>query len=220
MRKGFEVVSQFHPLIRFANDYISSEEKEIKPAASVILEKTEELELCKGRYLVSGTRWSIQGLQTLEKLAYAACNLEAPNKILTEALAEQLAISAAIKGKPWYEWETEVGELDIADIANNELFGHLDEEFEKYLSNIRAKNEDRADIQERNCKSGFEKGRTRKQEVIEIFKREGKHRAVKLYEAQIKKLEEREASQLEKIKERRTITYNTDEFFVAFVKII
>ena len=169
-----EVISQFHPLVRMVSHRITESDEQLTPAVALILDRAEVAAIVRpGTYVLAAVLWSFQGLQDTEKLAYAAAPLDRPVEQLAPDAAERLAAAAVAHGMEWLEARNVI-DLDRAyDVANEYLFGKLDAEYETFVSELRAKNEDRADLQLRSLRQHFQRQMRMLEETLK------KHRAAR-----------------------------------------
>ena len=121
-------------------DQIEKSHGATNPAVALKLNRTAlDDRLGPGTYVLAVQRWSFHGLQDTEKLAYAATSLEDPSRILDEELAERLAAASVTSGTDWLEAPNEVDLDQVFKIANDKLMAKLDDEYEVFEAELRAK---------------------------------------------------------------------------------
>ena len=215
-----EIISQFHPLVRFVNTKISEIVAQTHPAVAVKIKKHDLSPLLEpGIYVLAISLWSIQGLRDVEKLVYEAANLDQPEKLLGENDAERLASTCASKGGHWLEAQHACDLRHVVEIANDHLFGTLDKRFECYVEEESAQNEDRADIQERNLKRHVSKQRETIRSIIAKHQADGRTKLIPANEGRLKALKERAERQKIAINERRRVTTRSEDICVALVLV-
>lgn len=215
-----ETISQFHPLIRFISDRISKTETQVHPAVSVKVSRDDiQGPLGLGIYVLAASRWSVHGLRNVEKLVYEAVLLDRPETPLNEDIAERLAITCASKGRHWLEAGHDCDLKHVHNIANNYLFGNIEERFELYVEEERAQNEDRADIQDRNLDRHFCKQQDAIRRAINTLKERGRTNLIPAQKGRLEALEERHKGKKLEIRARRELTYQSVEICVAVVLI-
>ena len=215
-----ETISQFHPLVRFISSRISETAVQVRPAVSVrILARDLDALFDYGVYVLAVSLWSVQGLRDVEKLVYEAVLLDRPERLLGGDKTERLAGACVSKGRPWLEVK-HACDLDRAHkIADDCLFGTLDERFDRYFKEECAQNEDRADIQERNLERHVSKQRETIRNVIEKLRATGRTRLIRANEGRLKTLEARAERQKLEINSRREITKRCEDICVALVLV-
>ena len=215
-----EIISQFHPLVRFISDRISETTAQIRPAVSVRISGNDsDPSLGPGIYVLAASLWSVRGLRNVEKLVYEAVPLNRPETLLGENVAESLAIVCASKGRHWLEAGHDCDLKHVHEIANHDLFGVLDERFELYVKEERAQNEDRADIQDRNLDRHFCKQQEAIRRAINTLKEKGRTNLIPAQEGRMAALEDRYKGKKLEIKARRELTHHSAEICVAAVLI-
>lgn len=215
-----ETISQFHPLVRFISDRISKTVPQLRPAVSVKVARSDlDIPLGLGIYVLAASLWRIKGIRDVEKLVYAAVPLDRPETLLGEDEAERLAITCAAKGRHWLEVGHQCELQQVHNIANEVLFGTLDDHFERYIEEERNQNEDRADIQERHRHRHF----SRQKEVIERILKNlietGKTRVIPATKGRLRSLDDWGERKRREVESRRKITSDREEIFVAIVLI-
>ena len=94
-----EVISQFHPLVRFVSERLDGPQERRRPAVAIRMAANGgEGALGPGRYVFSVQRWSVRGLRDMERLYYAAAPVGARARPLEPQAAERLIVGAASGG--------------------------------------------------------------------------------------------------------------------------
>lgn len=215
-----EVISQFHPLIRMVSTQINESEVQITPAVALIISHEKlDIPISKGIYVLVAELWSFRGLQDIEKLVYAAASLKNINEIMEQEIAERIVTAALANGKDWVEARNVV-DLELAyRIANENLLGHLDDEFELFEKELKARNEDRADIQMQTLDQHLNRQSLKLQETLQkhrFFKRDT---LVKATEGRIKALRNRVNQQRLRIESKRKVSSDHRDIAIAVIQI-
>ena len=217
-----ELISQFHPLVRFVSESVTAEQEQLSPAVGVVLPMAsiDGTALPPGDYLLAAARWSVQGLQTTEQLVFRAARLiDGSTEPIDPDVAERLANAAAQDGSDWFDCGVLMDLRAVAKIADEHLFGELEESFDEHVEEIRRQNEDRIDLQLRNLHRHLNNQRRRMQEVLETHRLRGRDPLVKATEGRINALENRVERQEMAIESRRSIRYRNDEIVVAVIRL-
>jgi hypothetical protein len=147
---------------------IGEKDEQLTPAVALVLEpEAIDARLRPGTYVLAAALWSFQALQDTEKLAYAAAPLDASGKLLEPELAERLAVAAVASGQDWLEARNVVDLERAYRVANEVRLGHLAEEYEALSRALRARNEDRADVQLRTLEQHLRLQTSRLQETLQ-----------------------------------------------------
>ena len=215
-----ETISQFHPLVRFVSSRISETATQIRPAVSVkIINSNLETKFTPGIYVLAVSLWSVQGLRDVEKLVYEAALLNQPEVLLGKDEAERLASVCATSGQLWLEAKQTCDLGRAHEIANNNLFGTLDEHFKQFVEEESAQNEDRADIQERNLNHHYSKQREAILNTIQKLRNSGRTKLIPANEGRLKALEERTERQKITINSRRNVTAQPEDICLAIALV-
>ncbi len=220
-RARTESISQFHPLVRFISNKISETATQIRPAVSVKIDSSHlDGAVDPGTYVLAVSLWSVQGLRDVEKLVYEAINMANPDDLLGEDKAELLASAGAAHGELWLEAKNECDFQKAHQLANDVLLGTLDEQFDRFVEEESAQNEDRADIQTRNLERHIEKQRETILNTIEKLERTGKTKLIPANEGRLKALEERYERQKIAIDSRRTVNSRPEDICVSVISVV
>jgi superfamily II DNA or RNA helicase len=218
--RGEETISQFHPLVRMVNQRIANSNDQLTPAVALNLplESTQEM-VAPGIYILAVAQWSFHGLQDMEKLSYAAAPLVISPEMLDSETSERLAGFAVIDGQDWIEARNAL-DLDLAyQLANDLLFAHLDEAYELFERELRAKNEDRADIQMQTLNEHLVRQTNQLEDILHKHRSMNRETLVKATEGRIRALQHRVQLQRLKIENRRTVSSTSREIGLALIRI-
>ena len=214
-----EIISQFHPLVRFVNCKITEGEEQLTPAISVQISKSQaHIPISCGNYILVVTKWFFEGITASEKLAYSARLLSGRCNILGRNEAEQLAMACTVHGTDWYEGKRVIDTDSAAQYADDLLAG-LDDEFKLYYEDICRQNEDRADLQLRNLDHFIEGKRRTLRGVIDIHWLHDRKGLARATEAKLKRIEEQVECQKRDIEEKRGVRYRNEEIIIAIVLV-
>ena len=216
-----ELISQFHPLVQFVSKEITDNTEQLTPAVAVQLSRSDisDAKLASGCYILAGAIWSVQGLQAVEKLVFAAVSLKGKSKPLSRVQTEQLANWCASHGRDWFEAKSEIDMRAVAELANEELFGQLDNEYDEFVEDIRRRNEDRADLQLRNLLQHLKRQRGKLNEIKQRHLSFGRNPLAMATQGRLDALEARVKRQQYRIEKGRQITHKRDEIIVAVIRV-
>ena len=221
MVRGVETISQFHPLVRWVSSRIGEGNEQLTPAVSLRLARSAlDESIGAGTYLLAASLWSFRGLQDSEKLAHAAVRLDDPSTLLGPDLAERIAHEAVAKGEDWPEARNVVDLERAYRVVNDSLFGHLDDEFERFSREIKARNWDRADIQLRTLDQHLEQQTIKLVAIAEVHRARGRESLAKATVGRIKALEGRVRQQRLRIEGRREIRSESREIAIAIIQLV
>ena len=219
-QSGKEIVSQFHPLVRFISERISETAAQLRPAVSVkITTRDTGPPFEPGIYVLAVSLWSVQGLQDVEKLVHEAVFLDQPELLLGEDDAERLATTCAMRGEPWLEAKNVCDLSYVHKVANECLFGNLEARFNRYIEDQMAQNEDRADVQERNLNRHVSRQKETILGIIERLRMTGRTGLIPANEGRLRALEERYEQRRRTINSRRNVSCRPEDICLAVIRI-
>lgn len=215
-----EIISQFHPLVRFISQRLKQENAYSYPAVAVAVSKSDLPEqISPGVYVFAVQRWSVDGLQVRERLFFAVENLNQPNAVLSEDDTERLIVIAASHGKDWLEARNVLDLARVEEVAARLCLGTAGELFDEYVKQAANENNDRADVQAKTVQRHLENQRR------ELNRIKAGHLAMKRYslakatEGRLQKLENRIEWQLKKINDGRDIKHRNDDVCLGVIKV-
>ncbi|MYD61770.1 MAG: DEAD/DEAH box helicase [Gemmatimonadetes bacterium] len=207
-----EIISQFHPLVRFVGERLNAPEEQRRPAVAIQLTaKDLKPDFAPGFYVFSVQRWSVQGLRDMERLYYAAVPLGAGSGPLNPRDAEWLIITAAGQG---VAWPGAKGTIDIGKASTTvEKFCIAPSEaaFEQYVHDLDTENADRAEVQERMLNEHYQTQKNKINDVLRRYRERGEMRLVPATEGRLRALETRTERQRKEINGRRKLKYSPPE---------
>jgi len=216
-----EVVTQFHPIVRFVSASIIERDEQLRPAVGVRIPMNVcGIDCAPGVHLLAVARWSVDGVHAVEKLAFAAARLDSAADPITGTDAEQLAAACARHASDWFEAKSTVDIDRAVDLADNVLFGGLEEEFNEYVEDMRRHNEDRADLQLRNLERHLESQQSKLQQIRDRHKQLGRDSLVKATEGRMNALVRRMEQRRLRIDSQRDFRYRNDEVLLAIVNVV
>ena len=215
-----EVVSQFHPLVRMVSRRIVESDEQLTPAVALNLSHyAEENAVRPGIYVLAAQLWSFQGLQDTDRLAYAGTPLDGGGDVLEPEDAERLTMAAVAHGEDWLEARNVVDLERAYQVANEILFASLDVEYESFERELKARNEDRADIQLQTLDQHLRHQTVRLYEIRENHVASGRDSLAKATEGRIRALQNRVEQQRMRIESRRRFLSDSREIAIAITQV-
>lgn len=139
--KSYDFVSTVHPLVGLATSLREAEARGVivKPVIACTL-PAAEASLSRGTYLAAVQRWSVSGAIKVDRIAYAACQLNC-GAMAADNEAEVLVQAALRQGKASYF----TGDRDAAADRFDALLEHLGKQFDQFVEREESSHSDRAD---------------------------------------------------------------------------
>ena len=141
-----EVVSQYHPLVRFVSEELRSKGKAggYHPISAIKVQKSAVPETPPGIYVYAIMRWSVSGAKETERLEYSVTTLD-NQVVLDEILAERLVNAAAMQGEDWIKAQGNLDHKKVASLYDDCLRG-LECRYENFTNDIQRENNDRINL--------------------------------------------------------------------------
>jgi superfamily II DNA or RNA helicase len=215
-----ETISQLHPLVRFVGAELGKSGALQYPAVAVRL-RGELLPhaLPAGVYVFAAQRWAVGGVQDVERLYFTAIRMDRPRESLDPDDAERLVMTAAVHGIDWLGAGEGVDLSEGARLANEGCLSGADEAYSGFVSERRAQNDDRADIQKRSAETHFQARLETLTAVRDRHAQRERHGLVRATEGQIAALRRWIEQERRKIGARRKLTERKDEICVGLIRL-
>lgn len=209
----FEVVSQYHPAIRFISErYKAKGKRTFHPVISAKLSQLDAPSVSKGIYIFGIWRWAMRvATRDVERLSYQAIGLES-GALLDPDMSELLINNAALAEVDWMA-AANVVDCSLAEERFGECEDALEEGYNDFVGNLKRENADRINLLVHNIESHLERETAKLKALIERMRAEKKFRGVKLQEDKLKKLHQRVSDQLAYVKAAESATHE----FVAVI---
>ena len=215
-----EVISQFHPLVRFVGRYLTEPGRQSRPAVAVRLSAEGSIAgLEPGRYTFSVQRWSVRGLRDMERLYYAAAPLSPSPDGLSPELAEQLIVSAAQEGAAWLGAHRAVDLNHVIETVEECCIVPSEREFRSYVHDRRAENDDRSRIQKSILEDQYRKQRARLEAVLQRHASLGRDRLVAATSGRLRALNTRVERRRKEIAERAKLQFSNEVICVGIIEV-
>lgn len=213
-----EIISQFHPLIRFVSNKIAESSFSYYSPVSVALNTQDVPNILAGIYVFSIERWSIQGLRDIEKIHVEARGLSDESVQLTDDQAERLATVAARNGTDWLSAPSTVN-LDRAAKIIDRCLESSEAKYSNYIRQLKHENNDRADVQETSLRRHEERQLGKLEALLRMQKLQGRQHIARMTQGRIKALRGRIRQKLQEIDHRRNLRHHHQEICIGLIMV-
>lgn len=220
-RRIEETVTQFHPLVRFISERLSTESSTFFPVQVVELSRTHVPRLGKGRYVFVVDLWSLKGVRVIEKLHFKAAFLGVGGQYedLSDDDSELLVTTASMKGVD----RIDAGEgIDFrtAKEVGESLIAKALAQYEAFVARVSAENLDRARLQRASVERHHERQKTTLERIL--LKHESLERAplAAATRGRINKLEAKFSLRLAEIRRAEETQEDRQEVAIGVVDIV
>ncbi len=216
-----ETINQIHPLVRFINDELThKDDLQQHPAVAVKLPATSlSIEIEKGYYVFTVQKWSVTGLQEIEKLSYAIAKISDPPELMESLDSERIVVDIITSGEDWYDAQRFINLKRAAKIANEYCLSQLDNLYEEFIGGIERENYDRVEIQLKNLDSHMNNQLNKLNRIREGHELSGRQSLVKATEGKIEKLKNRVDRRRLYIKAKKEIKSNSEDINMGILHI-
>lgn len=200
-----EVISQYHPFVRFAIKEMRKNSADIfyKYVASAV-DAAHAVGLPAGIYTYHVERWSVQGARTADLLMFSVADMR--GNLISDEDAERLVTTTAVQGRSWGEVASQADGESLAS-AFDECRAELSGRAKVFLSAQRRENNDRVNQQLELSRRHFDQQILRLREVINNAIARGNRRLIPANEGKIRKLRQKAEDRRLSIERSRELTF-------------
>jgi len=213
-----ETISQFHPLVRFVGDRVTTSSFSYYSPVSVKLGRHEISKIDPGVYVFSVERWSVQGVRDIERLYFAVKRLDSNSSFLNEDEAEKIVTTAARTGKDWQSAVNEV-DFELAGVVAEQCLLRSEAKYEAYTKQLYNENNDRADVQEKSLTTHQNQQLEKLEALRDRQLMEGKEPIARMTQGRINALNARIEQKLLQISRRRELRHHKQEVCFGLINL-
>jgi len=234
-----EIISQVHPLVRFAADLDRRDELGIRPEpVAAIVRAGEAGSSCKpGIYVTAIRRWASVSSENdstpTTRLAFSGACLET-GCLIEPDKAEALAVGAADHGHLMYNAGYDERLPKAADLLRNAVTPELDRRYDEFVRQLKAEIDDRAAIRRRAVERHrdtktvmLRAQQERNNERAQEFEFAGESRKAKqlvslnvAIDGKLRKLLETSGLRLKEIESQRELVWEDEEVAFLLVEVV
>lgn len=212
-----EVISQFHPFVRFIASEITASEEQFYPLSALVIPR-RNLEIEKGHYVFVVDRWSFEGLKTEEVLKISAVRLKDLSPLDLQ-VSWELVNAGRMQGEPWNSVASDLSSHPVLDAVDKaELV--LDEAYQQETIRRASENEDRVSFQKLSAKRGRDRVLQTNQRILENHKAAGRLKMIAPTEGKIKKAHERFDHRIAQIEQRSKLTHSRTQTCMGAINVV
>lgn len=216
-RGEFEVVSQLHPLIRFATAKVGQDRAQVRPAVAIRVRSHDAALPGPARYIFAAWTWSAEGVQVIERLVYVAVRTDG-GEFVDEMTTERLVTACITRGEHWHDAS---GVLDLGatrDLAVKAL-KEMEDRYETFKRTIDAQNLDRADIATRSLEEHLTRQRGLFASRIQRHVEAGRRGLQRADEENLRRIEEKLRHRLHEVNSKRITRFRREEILLGVIEV-
>ena len=206
-RPDAEVISQYHPLVRFIVEKLQADESKRHAVVAAMRLAADRAGVPPGRYVFVIQRWTVAGEREREKLVFAARSLAEPDGALEPDDAERLVTRAAFGAAEWLGVRDEVEGTALERAFSDVVDDVLGARYAEYIAASERENRDRIRFQLELVAKRETSKTLELEQRIRTLRAEGKLRVVPAIEGQIRKLRERSADTRARLKRNEQLRH-------------
>ena len=214
-----EVISQFHPLIRFIGDDLKNQSRAFHPLVATRVAQDQTESLACGMYAFVCKLWNFNGLRNEELLQARATALNGTPQLMDSDQSWSLVNAARVAGRDWLSASNEVSVQQIV-LAYDECEIQLEIDYETAKVDRENENTDRVHFQELTTIQNRERLLKRQRELLERYRAEGSRQLVPMTEGRISSISKRFEIDLERLQLKKATTSSVSDVCWGVVKVV
>ncbi|MFS0756514.1 SNF2-related protein [Noviherbaspirillum sp. 1P10PC] len=215
--KAFELIHQFHPLVRFIGERLRQLDDAFYPVVAVTVPTSDAPNVPVGEYMFAIRRWTFSGVTEEEWLQSAVCRL-ADLQLLPDDVSEPLVNLTRVRGADWIEAPNHI-ESERACAALDALDMHLDQAYQRAKRRKQDENADRLMFQVRGIDQHLERTLMTLESVKARHMALNRTGLVKATQGRIDKLRARMGLKRERVMQRDRIVPDSDLVCAGLLRV-
>jgi len=214
-----EIISQFHPLVRFVSDKIRESGDRYYPVVCVSLDQDRIHNFSTGTCVFSVERWSVRGTRDIEKLNYVVKKMDDQSGYLSEDEAEMLITTAGMHGVDWLAARN-TADLSLAKDLATDCIYESERLYDLYIKQIKNENEDRAELQRQSLIRHRDRHMKSLNLVKETHMANNRPALVKATQGKINALDNRTNMRLAEIEKQKKLSCYREDVCIGLINIL
>jgi len=215
----FEIISQFHPLIRFISNDLKERSEAFYPLVAVTVPGAVRQSLTLGIYAFASKRWTFAGLRTDEALQTRAMMLHGDDNILNSDDSWNLLNAAKLDGSDWLSVAQEIS-VDELERAFDKCDVQLQADFEIAKRDRTNENSDRVNLQKITAARHRDRRLATARDLLERFRMQGRRRLIPMTEGRIRKIEQKFALHLERLSQQGEMASSISDVCYGIIRVV
>ena len=214
-----EIVSQFHPLIRFISEELKGAQKFCQLVAVSVPRHTTPY-LKTNTYAFSAKRWTFNGLKTEEELHVRAINIANSDDILGSDHSWDLLNTAKVEGSDWLSVGNDVDDVEKISCVFDQCDIQLEKAYNMAKRSRNDENHDRVAFQIQVASRHRDRLLTSLYKVIERHKEQNRAQLIPMVEGQIRKIKQKFEIQIEGFRNRGKMTTSVADVCYGLIRVV
>ena len=214
-----EIVSQFHPLIRFISEELKGAQKFCQLVA-VTVPKQSTPNLRKCTYAFSAKRWTFNGLRTEEELQVRAINLANSDDILDSDHSWDLLNKAKVDGTDWLSANNDVGDIEKISYIFDQCDLQLEKDYNIAKRSRDDENHDRVAFQIQVAARHRNRLLESLYKVLARHKELNRTQLIPMVEGRIRKIKQKFEIQIEGFRNQGKMSASTADVCYGLIRVV
>ena len=214
-----EIVSQFHPLIRYISEELKGTRKFCQLVALTLPNHaTPYLE--KGTYAFSAKRWTFNGLKTEEELQVRAISIENGEDTLDSDHSWDLLNKGKAEGSDWLSAANDIDDVEKISRIFDQCDIQLENDYHLAKRSREDENQDRVALQIQVASRHRDRLLNSQYKVLARHQEQNRMRLVPMVEGRISKIKQKFETQIEGFRNRGKMTTSVADVCYGLIGVV
>lgn len=217
--RKLEIISQFHPLIRFISHDLRERSEAFYPLVAVKVPQLAVPFLTGGVYAFASKRWTFAGLRIDEALQTRAMVVSGNTQLLDADQSWSLVNAAKTEGSDWLSAAQEIS-LEQIGLAFDKCDVQLQADYDLAKSDRTNENSDRVNLQRSTVTRHRERLLATQHELLERYRSAGQQRLVPMTQGRIRAIDRKFELRLEHLQQQSQMTSSVSDVCYGVIQVI
>ena len=214
-----EIVSQFHPLIRFISEELKGAQRFCQLVA-VTVPKHATPYLKGETYAFSAKRWTFNGLKTEEELQVRATNIEKSDDILDSDHSWDILNKAKVEGSDWFSAGNDVDNVEEISRVFDQCDIQLEKDYHLAKRSREDENQDRVALQIQVASRHRDRLLDSQYKVLARHEEQNRTRLIPMVEGRIRKIKQKFEIQIEGFRNSGKMTTSVADVCYGLIRVV
>ena len=214
-----EIVSQFHPLVRFISEEFNGAHK-FHQLVAVTLPEHASPQLKIGTYVFSAKRWTFSGLKTEEELQVRAINIRDSDDLLDLDHSWNLLNTAKVEGSDWLSIANDVDDTEKISRIFDKCDIQLQKDYNLAKRSREDENHDRVAFQIQVATRHRDRLLDTQNNVLERHREQNRAQLIPMVEGRIRKIKQKFEIQIEGFRNRGKMSTSIVDVCYGLIRVV
>ena len=213
-----EIISQFHPLVRFISKDLKERSEGFYPLVAVRVRRLTAPYLTTGKYAFVAKRWTFSGLRTDEELHARAMDLDEGASLLDGDRSWDLVNAAKVDGSDWLSVANEVS-VEQLESAFDKCDVRLQADYDIAKRDRTNENSDRVTLQRVTAARHRDRLLATQRGLLDRYRMEDRQRLIPMTEGRVRAIERKFELHLERLRQQGEMTSSVADVCYGVVRV-